>query len=272
MQALNIVDSIIKNLDSTMAMTSADNDQKESSSVKSGPLLMIPGPTEFDPSVYEALARPTVSHVAPSFINEFGEALERFRLCIKGDSDVEPFILSGGGTLGWDAITVSLCEPELNDRALILNGGYFSDSFIDCCKAYGIAVDEIKASCIGDVVTAKQLEDYLSNEKNPTPKLICITHIDTSVAACTDVAALSAVCHKLAPTAFIAVDGVCAFAGEDFRFSEWGIDACMTASQKSFGAPPGIMCERRGYGESVKNEVFYVVHFEICSAHLLVPQ
>merc|ERR1712013_767568 len=28
--------------------------------------------------------------------------------------------------------------------------------------------------------------------------------------------------------------------GEDFRFSEWGVDICMTASQKAFGCPPGL--------------------------------
>ena len=66
------------------------------------------------------------------------------------------------------------------------------------------------------------------------------SQVDTSVAACTDVAGLSAVCQKLSPSSFIAVDGVCSFGGEEFKFSEWGIDVCMTASQKAFGAPPGL--------------------------------
>jgi len=242
MQALCIVDTLIRNIDTTMAMTAVDDEKKECppSKRKPGPLLMIPGPIEFDPSVYEALARPTVSHVAPSFIAEFGEALDRFVQIIKGDDEVTPFILSGGGTLGWDCIVSSLCEPELKDRALILNGGYFSDNFLACCEAYGVAVDQIKASCIGDVVTPQQLEDYLSSDEHPLPKLVCITHVDTSVAARTDVAALSAVCRELAPSAFVAVDGVCAFGGEEFRFSEWAIDIAMTASQKAFGTPPGL--------------------------------
>ena len=152
-------------------------DEKKEDVASPKQLLMIPGPIEFDPSVYEALARKTVSHVAPSFINEFGQALDRFRLIIKGNESVESFILSGGGSLGWDCIITGLCESELKDRALILNGGYFSDNFRECAKAYNIEIDEIKASCIGDVVTPKQLEEYLSNKDNPKPKLICITHV-----------------------------------------------------------------------------------------------
>jgi len=230
MRALRLVDTLISTLDSTMA------EQKQ----QAPSLLMIPGPIEVDDAVYSALARKTASHVAPSFINEFGEALERFLTIIKADSTCFPFILSGGGSLGWDAITASLCEAELNDRALILNGGYFSDNFRECCKAYQIQIDEINAPRVGAVVSPKQLREYLSADASPSPKLICITHVDTSIAAKTDVGALCAVARELAPNAFIAVDGVCSFAGEDFRFSEWGVDICMTASQKAFGCPPGL--------------------------------
>jgi len=240
MNVINIVDTIISNLDQSLAMSSIKSDEEKLDISMPKQLLMIPGPIEFDESVYQALSRKTASHVAPSFLEEFGSALERFQAIIKGNQECESFILSGGGSLGWDCICASLCEPELDDRALILNGGYFSDNFRECAKAYGIAIDEIKAACIGDVVSPKQLEEYLSNKENPKPKLICITHVDTSVAACTDVAGLAGVCHKLSPSSFIAVDGVCSFAAEEFKFSEWGIDVCMTASQKAFGTPPGL--------------------------------
>ncbi|MCJ7620457.1 MAG: alanine--glyoxylate aminotransferase family protein, partial [Anaerolineae bacterium] len=40
---------------------------------------MIPGPIEFTPEVLRAMGMPTTSHVAPNFIEVFGEALERLR-------------------------------------------------------------------------------------------------------------------------------------------------------------------------------------------------
>eukprot|EP01084_Bolivina_argentea_P313632 543137_1 len=224
-------------------MSTVQDDEKKQAP-KPQQLLMIPGPTEFDPIVYSSLSRKTVSHVDPSFIADFGECLDNFNKLLCGNNECQPFILSGGGTLGWDCIVSGLCETELNDQALILNGGYFSDNFRECCKAYQIGINEINASCVGDTVSCKQLETYFTNKDNENIiqklKLICITQVDTSTAACIDVKSVSSVIKKYAPNAFIAVDGVCSFLGEELRFSEWGIDAAMTASQKAFGRPPGL--------------------------------
>eukprot|EP01083_Nonionella_stella_P059519 155737_1 len=109
MQALSIVDNIIRNLD-TMESSHVQEEEEKKQQESSKFLLMIPGPIEFDPSVYEALSRKTVSHVAASFINEFGEALERFGTIIKANKECETFILSGGGSLGWDCIISCLTE------------------------------------------------------------------------------------------------------------------------------------------------------------------
>jgi len=64
--------------------------------------------------------------------------------------------------------------------------------------------------------------------------------VDTSTAVRNDVKALSAIIRRLSPRSLIAVDGVCAFGAEEFRFDDWGVDAALTASQKALGAPPGL--------------------------------
>jgi alanine-glyoxylate transaminase/serine-glyoxylate transaminase/serine-pyruvate transaminase len=38
----------------------------------------------------------------------------------------------------------------------------------------------------------------------------------------------------------VVVDGVCAVGGEELRQDAWGVDVCLTASQKALGAPPGL--------------------------------
>ena len=66
--------------------------------MKDRTLLMIPGPIEFEPAVLAAMGAPTTSHVAPDFIEVFGQALERMRevfLCPDG----QPFVVAGSGTL-----------------------------------------------------------------------------------------------------------------------------------------------------------------------------
>jgi alanine-glyoxylate transaminase / serine-glyoxylate transaminase / serine-pyruvate transaminase len=40
--------------------------------------------------------------------------------------------------------------------------------------------------------------------------------------------------------ALVIVDGVCATGGETLRQEAWGVDVCLTASQKAIGVPPGL--------------------------------
>ena len=43
--------------------------------MKDRKLLMIPGPIEFSPEVLRAMGAPTTSHLAPNFMEAFGQAL-----------------------------------------------------------------------------------------------------------------------------------------------------------------------------------------------------
>jgi alanine-glyoxylate transaminase/serine-glyoxylate transaminase/serine-pyruvate transaminase len=47
--------------------------------MKGRKLLMIPGPIEFEPDVLHAMSIATNSHVAPNFIEAFGNSLELMR-------------------------------------------------------------------------------------------------------------------------------------------------------------------------------------------------
>ena len=58
--------------------------------MKDRTLLMIPGPIEFEPAVLAALGAPTTSHVAPDFIEAFGQALEKMRQVFLS-TDGQPF-------------------------------------------------------------------------------------------------------------------------------------------------------------------------------------
>ncbi len=44
--------------------------------MKERKLLMIPGPIEFEPEVLQAMSTVTTSHVAPNFIETFGNSLD----------------------------------------------------------------------------------------------------------------------------------------------------------------------------------------------------
>ncbi len=200
--------------------------------MKDRKLLMIPGPVEFTPEVMRAMGMPTTSHVAPNFIEVFGQALERMRevfLCPGG----QPFVVAGSGTLAMDMAAANLVEP--GDRALVVNTGVFGDRFAAILERYGAEVTQVRAPAVGD---APKLEEVEAALKRGGYRLMTVTHVDTSTAVATDVRELAALGRKHG--VLVVVDGVCSVAGEEMRQEEWGIDLALTASQKAIGTPPGL--------------------------------
>jgi alanine-glyoxylate transaminase/serine-glyoxylate transaminase/serine-pyruvate transaminase len=200
--------------------------------MKDRKLLMIPGPIEFTPEVLQAMGLPTTSHVAPNFIQAFGQALERLRqvfLCPSG----QPFVIAGSGTLAMDMPAANLIES--GDKALVVNTGYFSDRFAAILERYGAEVTQVHAPAIGDAPALEEVEAAL---KEADYKLMTITHVDTSTGVAADVKSLATLGHEYGVV--VLVDGVCSVAGEEMRQEEWGIDLALTASQKAIGVPPGL--------------------------------
>ena len=199
--------------------------------MKNRTLLMIPGPIEFEPAVLAALGAPTTSHVAPTFIDAFGQALERMRdvFCAP---DGQPFILAGSGTLAMDMAAANLIEPGA--KALVANSGFFGDRMGAILERYGAQVTHVRAA-VGGVPDPAQVDAILAQGGY---KLVNITHVDTSTGVLTDVKALAAVAR--AHGALVVVDGVCSVAGEELRMAEWGVDLAFTASQKAVSVPPGL--------------------------------
>ena len=199
--------------------------------MKDRTLLMIPGPIEFEPAVLQALGAPTASHVAPDFIEAFGQALERMRdvwLCPSG----QPFIVAGSGTLAMDIPAANLIEP--GDKALVLSTGYFSDRYAELLKRYGANVTVLSAP-LGSTVDMKEVESTL---KKDSYKLMTFTHVDTSTAVRVDPKPLGELGSNYSVLTIL--DGVCSVAGEEIRQKAWNIDVVLTASQKAVGVPPGL--------------------------------
>ncbi|KAI9296709.1 PLP-dependent transferase [Neoconidiobolus thromboides FSU 785] len=196
-------------------------------------LCMIPGPIEFHEDVLSAMSVKSTSHVAPDFIEIFGDSLEKLRKVFLS-SDAQPFILSGSGVLGWDTVASNLLEKD--DRVLVLSTGVFGDRFAECLETYGAKATKL-SSKLGD---KHQLSDIENELKKQDYKMVTITQVDTSTGVLSDVKEISSLVRSILPEALIVVDGVCSAAAEELRFDEWGIDVIHTASQKAIGVPPGL--------------------------------
>jgi alanine-glyoxylate transaminase/serine-glyoxylate transaminase/serine-pyruvate transaminase len=206
--------------------------------MKDRKLLMIPGPIEFSPEVLRAMGMATTSHVAPNFMNVFGQALERLREVFLAPS-AQPFVVAGSGTLAMDMVAANLIEP--GDAALVVNVGVFGERFGEILGRYGAEVTHVRAPAIGDVPPLEEVEAALTDPPTSSGqgyKLMTITHVDTSTAVVTDVEALAALGREHG--ALVVVDGVCSVAGQELRQEAWGVDIALTASQKAIGVPPGL--------------------------------
>jgi alanine-glyoxylate transaminase/serine-glyoxylate transaminase/serine-pyruvate transaminase len=79
---------------------------------------------EIHEDVLAAMATPSVSHFAPSFVDCFGRVLENIRHVLLTKT-AQPFVVAGSGTLGWELAIANLIEK--GDKALVHNTGFFSD-------------------------------------------------------------------------------------------------------------------------------------------------
>ncbi|TKY85746.1 hypothetical protein EX895_005286 [Sporisorium graminicola] len=197
-------------------------------------LLVIPGPIEVADDVLLANAHPAMSHVSPEFIPVFGDCIRMLREVLFAPNS-QPVLTAGSGTLGWDHVAANVIQP--GEDALVLNSGYFGDSFADCLETYGAKVDQIKAP-IGSKPTLAEVEEALNKKKY---KVLTFTHVDTSTGVLSDAKGLGELVKRVSPETILVLDGVCSVGSEEIRMEEWGIDVVLTATQKGLGCPPGLM-------------------------------
>lgn len=195
-------------------------------------LLMIPGPIEVADDVLYANAHPAMAHVSPDFVPVFGKVLTMLKKVLYAPNS-QPFVVAGSGTLGWDMVSTNVVQP--NDEVLVLQTGYFSDSFAECLETYGAKTTVLKAP-VGKRPSIDEVKSALKEKKY---RAITITHVDTSTGVLSDVKAVAAAVQEVSPETLVLVDGVCSVASEELRLEEWGVDVVLTGSQKGLGCPPG---------------------------------
>ena len=97
-----------------------------SSSQREIPLrtLMGPGPSDFHPRIYQALASPVLGHLDPAYLKILDRIGDLLRKVFKTENRVTN-ATPGTGTSGMEACVANLLEP--GDKALVCVNGYFGD-------------------------------------------------------------------------------------------------------------------------------------------------
>jgi len=194
-------------------------------------LLMIPGPTNVDPSVLRALSKPTLSHTDSDFVEIFKKALGNLKKVFMTKNEV--FVIAGSGTLALEMAIANVVEP--NDKVLNIVTGFFGDYFVKIAKVHE-AVPKILEAPWGKSVRLEKVKEAL---KEDDFKAVTVTHVETSTGVMNPIKEIGEIVKRQSD-AFYIVDTVCSLGGIEVRIDDWNIDICASGSQKCIGMPPGL--------------------------------
>jgi alanine-glyoxylate transaminase/serine-glyoxylate transaminase/serine-pyruvate transaminase len=193
---------------------------------------MGPGPSDVNPRVLAAMARPTVGHLDPQFLAILNDIRDMLKQVFQTRNEMT-LAVSGTGSAGMETCVVNLIEP--GDKMLVCINGVFGARMKDVAKRAGADVTAIQRPW-GQVFAAEEVATAL-REKGPF-KLVGIVHAETSTGAAQPVAPISKAVH--AAGALLLVDTVTSLGGMEVDVDGWQVDACYSGTQKCLSCPPGL--------------------------------
>ena len=96
--------------------------------------LFGPGPTQVHPRVYEALAKPIVSHVDPYFFAVMEDVQRLLKMAFGAEQGIT-LAVSGTGSGGMEAAVSNFVEPGM--KCAVFANGFFCDRITEMAKRNG---------------------------------------------------------------------------------------------------------------------------------------
>jgi aspartate aminotransferase-like enzyme len=195
-------------------------------------LIMLPGPTNVSERVMRAMLGPIINHRGDVFRELYKGILDKTRHLFQTDGEV--VVLSSSGTGGVEAAVWNLIRP--GDVAVVPVFGEFSTRLAETVEmAGGKAVRVV--SDFGKVPTLDQLKEAM--EAAGRFKALFLVHNETSTGvAAPYVEEATKLCRDHG--AFAVIDAISSLGGYAIPVDKWGVDLCITGSQKCIAAPPGL--------------------------------
>lgn len=191
---------------------------------------MGPGPSDTHPRVLQALAKGTVGHLDPYYLEVMNGLQEMLRRLFRTANPMT-MAISGTGSAGMEATVVNLIEP--GDSVVVCVNGVFGSRMADVAERAGAKVTKVERPW-GEVFSTDDLKDALAAR----PKVVGIVMAETSTGAWQPIEEISQVVHDAG--AMLLVDAVTALGGVPVEVDAWNIDAIYSGTQKCLSCPPGL--------------------------------
>ncbi len=194
-------------------------------------ILMGPGPSDIPPRVLEAMARPTIGHLDPVFLELMDGVRDKLRQVFQTTNETT-MAMSGTGSAGMETVFVNLVEP--GDTVLVCVNGVFGNRMAQVAGRCGAKVETIEKPW-GQVFDQDEVIATIDRVK---PNVVAIVHAETSTGAHQPIDKIGAAARDAG--ALFVIDCVTSFAGAPVKIDEWQVDAAYTGTQKCLSCPPGL--------------------------------
>lgn len=194
-------------------------------------LLMIPGPTRVSSRVLKAMSENIVNHRSAVF----GEILIDTNAMMSEvfQTENQSYLITGSGTAAMEAALGNMIEK--GDKILNIVGGKFGERFMQITETYNGIPVELKVEW-GHAVNPDDVKYILEEEEDI--KAVTMVHNETSTGVANPIEEVGEILKDF--DALYIVDTVSSLGGADVQVDNFGIDMCVTGSQKCLAAPPGM--------------------------------
>jgi alanine-glyoxylate transaminase / serine-glyoxylate transaminase / serine-pyruvate transaminase len=194
--------------------------------------LMGPGPSDVSARVLGALARPTIGHLDPCFIELMDQVKQLLQYAFQTENELT-LPVSAPGSAGMEACFVNLVSP--GDTVIVCQNGVFGGRMkenVERCGATAVMVED----AWGDPVSIDKVSRAF--EQHPAASALAFVHAETSTGVRSDAAALCELAARHG--ALSIVDTVTSLGGIELKVDAWGADAVYSGTQKCLSCVPGV--------------------------------
>jgi alanine-glyoxylate transaminase/serine-glyoxylate transaminase/serine-pyruvate transaminase len=198
--------------------------------------LFVPGPTNVPDRVLRAMSVASEDHRSPDFPQLARACLDGLKPIFKTTAGM-PILFPSSGTGCWEAALTNCLDPGV--KVLAASFGQFTHLWADMAKRLGFEVQLLETPW-GEGASIDAYRSALESDKQHKIKAVLVCQNETATGVTSDVAAIRGVMDDLKHPALLFVDSVSALASIDFRMDEWGVDVCISGSQKGLMLPAGL--------------------------------
>jgi alanine-glyoxylate transaminase/serine-glyoxylate transaminase/serine-pyruvate transaminase len=194
--------------------------------------LMGPGPSDVNPRILGAMAKPTIGHLDPEFIRLMDEIKGMLQYAFRTKNELT-IPVSAPGSAGMETCFVNLVEA--GDKVIVCENGVFGGRMADNVRRLGGEVVHVEQQW-GRAVDLDAVEDALKN--NTDAKIVAFVHAETSTGARSDAKGICELARQF--DCLTIVDCVTSLAGCDVNLDDWQADAAYSGTQKCLSCAPGL--------------------------------